>query len=253
MNNFFEHELRKLFGDGEIIQSPRFTGRACLGTLGKDLRVRAQFVTTGIADHYDALRINVLNPIDGPVDTITFRFRDVWGKKPVPGNPNFRDGVFPHIWVDGGMPEWYAYQPTSADMEQLCQEAEQYLSVFRERTQDGPKMVYICAPLRGDVKRNIEFAREKAQEVFQTGNIPICPHLMFPPIADPENPVQDQAAREMGLRLVETCHQVNVYGSEWTDGMREEIRCAMELGIPVHPDRGVTQKKKRQKKDLPQR
>lgn len=77
MNNFFEHELRKLFGDGEIIQSPRFTGRACLGTLGKDLRVRAQFVTTGIADHYDALRINVLNPIDGPVDTITFRFREM--------------------------------------------------------------------------------------------------------------------------------------------------------------------------------
>jgi len=48
MKNFFEQELRKLFGDGELIHSPHFTGRACLGTLGKNLRVRAQFVTTGI-------------------------------------------------------------------------------------------------------------------------------------------------------------------------------------------------------------
>ena len=106
----------------------------------------------------------------------------------------------------------------------------------QERTQDGPKLVYICAPLRGDVEKNIEFARQKAQEVFQAGDIPVCPHLMFPPIADPENPVQDQAAREMGLRLVESCQQINVYGTEWTDGMLAEIRHAMDLGIQVKTD-----------------
>ena len=248
MNNFFEHELGKLFGDGEIIQSPRFTGRACLGTLGKDLRVRAQFVTTGIADHYDALKITVLNRKDGPIDTLMLKLKDVWGKKPVLNNPNFRDGIFPHIWVDGGKPEWYAYQPTPADMERLCQEVEQYLSVFRERTQDGPKLVYICAPLRGDVKRNIEFARQKAQEVFQSGNIPLCPHLMFPPIADPENPVQDQAAREMGLRLVETCQQVNVYGLEWTEGMWTEIHHAINVGIPVMTDQKTIGRSQPQRK-----
>ena len=248
MNDFFERELRKLFEDGEIIQSPRFTGQIYLGTLGQPLRVRAQFVTTGIADHYDALRIKVLNPADGPVDTMTFKLRDVWGKKPVPNNPNFRDGIFPRIWVDGGKPEWYAYQPTPADMERLCQEVEQYLSVFRERTQDGPKLVYICAPLRGDVERNIEFARQKAQEVFQAGNIPLCPHLMFPPIADPENPIQDQAAREMGLRLVETCQQVNVYGPEWTEGMWAEIHRSMELGIPVMTDQKAIGRSQPQRK-----
>ena len=248
MNDFFERELRKLFSDGEIIQSPRFTGRACLGTLGKDLRVRAQFATTGVSDHYDALKITVLNRKDGPVDTLILKLRDVWGKRPVPNNPNFRDGVFPHIWVDGGKPEWYAYQPTPADMERLCQEVEQYLSVFRERTQDGPKLVYICAPLRGDVERNIEFARQKAQEVFQSGNIPLCPHLMFPPIADPENPIQDQAAREMGLRLVETCQQVNVYGPEWTEGMWAEIHRSMELGIPVMTDQKAIGRSQPQRK-----
>ena len=94
----------------------------------------------------------------------------------------------------------------------------------------------ICAPLRGEVEKNIAFARDKAREVFAAGNVPICPHLMFPPIADPENPAQDQAAREMGLRLVESCQQVNVYGPVWTEGMWAEINHAERLGIPVLTD-----------------
>ena len=240
MSNFFEQELRKLFGDGKIISDPTYSGRVCFGTLGRDLRVRAQFVTSGHAERYDSLKITVLNRTDGPVDTLMLRLKDLLGKKPVPGNPNFRNGVSPYIWVYQGEAEWYAYHPTAADYKTIQQAAEQYLGVFRDRsqdrTQDGPKLVYICAPLRGDVDKNIEFARQKAQEVFQEGDIPVCPHLMFPPIADPDNPVQDQAAREMGLRLVESCQEVHVYGPEWTDGMWAEIHHAMELGIDVMTD-----------------
>ena len=242
MSSFFEQELGRLFGDGQVIRNPTYSGRSCFGTLGKDLRVRARFITTGYADHYDSLKITVLNRTDGPVDTLVLKLKDLLGKKPVPGNPNFREGVSPHIWDNYGKQEWYAYHPTAADYEVIRQAAKQYLDVFRDRQQervqdqDGPKLVYICAPLRGDVEKNIEFARQKAQEVFQAGDIPVCPHLMFPPIADPENPQQDQAAREMGLRLVESCQEVHVYGPEWTEGMWAEIRHAMDLGIEVKTD-----------------
>ena len=242
MSNFFERELGRVFGDGQVIRDPTYSGRACLGTLGKDLRVRAQFITTGYADHYDSLKITVLNRTDGPVDTLVLKLKDLLGKKSVPGNPNFREGVSPHIWDNYGKQEWYAYHPTAADYEVIRQAAKQYLDVFRDRQQervqdqDGPKLVYICAPLRGEVEKNIEFARQKAQEVFQAGDIPVCPHLMFPPVADPENPQQDQAAREMGLRLVESCQEVHVYGPEWTEGMWAEIRHAMDLGIEVKTD-----------------
>ena len=242
MSNFFERELGRVFGDGQVIRNPTYSGRSCFGTLGKDLRVRARFITTGYADHYDSLKITVLNRTDGPVDTLVLKLKDLLGKKPVPGNPNFREGVSPHIWDNYGKQEWYAYHPTAADYEVIRQAAKQYLDVFRDRQQervqdqDGPKLVYICAPLRGDVEKNIEFARQKAQEVFQAGDIPVCPHLMFPPIADPENPQQDQAAREMGLRLVESCQEVHVYGPEWTEGMWAEIRHAMDLGIEVKTD-----------------
>ena len=242
MSNFFERELGRVFGDGQVIRNPTYSGRSCFGTLGKDLRVRARFITTGYADHYDSLKITVLNRTDGPVDTLVLKLKDLLGKKSVPGNPNFREGVSPHIWDNYGKQEWYAYHPTAADYEVIRQAAKQYLDVFRDRQQervqdqDGPKLVYICAPLRGDVEKNIEFARQKAQEVFQAGDIPVCPHLMFPPIADPENPQQDQAAREMGLRLVESCQEVHIYGPEWTEGMWAEIRHAMDLGIQVKTD-----------------
>ena len=235
MNNYFEQELRKLFGDGKIIDNPSYTGRSCFGTLGKDLRVRIQFISTDIACKYDALKVIVLNRVDGPVDTLVLRLKDLLGRQRLHGN---RDGLTPHIWDDHGKAEWYLYYPTVADYGTIQQAVAKYLGVFQERQQgyyrSGPKLVYICAPLRGDVEKNIEFARQKAQGVFQAGDIPICPHLMFPPIADPEDPEQDQAARDMDLRLIAICQQLNVYGPNLTDGMLAEIQRATILGIEVH-------------------
>lgn len=154
---FYEQELRKLFADGTVIGSPKFTGRACLGTLGKDLRARVQFVTSGHADHYDVISVTVLNRTDGVVDKLRLRLKDILGVKQVPGNPNFRNGVAPHIWEDSGKAEWYAFRPSAADYSAMRQAVSEYLGVFRdrvtERRQDGPRLVYICAPLRGEVEK----------------------------------------------------------------------------------------------------
>ena len=138
---FYEQELRKLFADGTVIGSPKFTGRACLGTLGKDLRARVQFVTSGHADHYDVISVTVLNRTDGVVDKLRLRLKDILGVKQVPGNPNFRNGVAPHIWEDSGKAEWYAFRPSAADYSAMRQAVSEYLGVFRdrvtERRQDG--------------------------------------------------------------------------------------------------------------------
>ena len=61
MTNFFEEELRKLFGNGEVIEAPVFLGGVCAGTLDSDLRVRAEFVATAEKDAYDALLVRVVN------------------------------------------------------------------------------------------------------------------------------------------------------------------------------------------------
>lgn len=239
MSNFFEQELRKLFGDGKIIHDPVFVGRVCVGGLDAGRQVRAEFVTMGYADHYAALRLTLLDNDLGVVDKLTLRLKDVWGKKEIPNNPYLKSGVNPHIWVNDDKVDWYAYHPTLADYQQLRQAAGSYLDTFRGQSkaqEHSPKLIYICAPLRGEVEKNIEFVRQKAQEVFLSGDVPVCPHLMFPPLADPGDPAQDQAARDMGLRLVEACQQVNVYGPTRTKGMRAEIRLAEKLGIPIKAD-----------------
>lgn len=157
MSNFFEQELRRLFGDGEIIQDPKFVGRACLGDLDGDLRVRAEFITTGYADHYETLRLMVLKRTEGEVDRLVLRMKDVIGVKQVPGNPNFPKGVSPYIWDDCGKAEWYAFRPTAADYQALRRAAGDYLDVFRERVQERERP----APVRKSSGRSASKKRRE--------------------------------------------------------------------------------------------
>ena len=76
-------------------------------------------------------------------------------------------------------------------------------------------------------------SRFETVKVFQHDGLN---NLLFPPVADPTDPAQDEKARAMGLRLLESCQQMNVYGPVWTDGMWQEIYKAGELGIPVLTD-----------------
>lgn len=243
--NFFERELAKIFGAGDVIERPEFTGGCCVGSLGNDLWVKAEFVTCGVADYYEALKITILKRTDGKVDSLLLRFADVLGRKQMPGKVTFPEGIVPYIWTYEGKTSWYAYKPTAEDYVRLRKSAENYLKIFREQNQS--KLVYVCAPLRGDVAANIEFARTKAAELFREGYIPICPHLMFPPIADVNTPAQDEQARQMGLQLIGLCSRVNVYGPEWTDGMWAEIHRAEKLGVPVYTDQKTLGRSFRQK------
>ncbi|MDL2218106.1 hypothetical protein LJC27_05555 [Christensenellaceae bacterium OttesenSCG-928-M15] len=98
---------------------------------------------------------------------------------------------------------------------------------------DEPELVYICAPLRGDVGVNIEKAKQYTREVFLDGDIPVCPHIYFPQFASVEDAREDRAAMDMGLALLKKCHRINIYADPPTAGMREEIEAAKKWGIQV--------------------
>lgn len=83
-------------------------------------------------DRYEALKATVLNRAEGEVDTLLFRFADIWGSKAV-SNPNFRDGIKPYIWTYNDKSEWYVYRPTAADFKQLAGAVSAYLDVFTVR------------------------------------------------------------------------------------------------------------------------
>lgn len=130
MMNYFEQELRRVAKACAGLNNPNFAGRVCYGDLGGDNRVKLQFVTMGTAERYEALKATVLNRADGEVDSLLFRFRDVWGKKYDHGY----NGGIPHIWTYDGKSEWYGYYPTDADIKQLAAEAGAYIGVFADRS-----------------------------------------------------------------------------------------------------------------------
>ena len=139
---FFEQELQKLFGKGTGLSDVRIVGNACYGRLSEDIRVKIHFTNTFSSDNYDALKVVLINRREGPIDSMALHFSDLWGIRMV-NNPNFRDGVCPHIWKDGGDVKWYIYKPTEADYRQLSGAVSDYLDVFREPVQEqqmGQKM-----------------------------------------------------------------------------------------------------------------
>lgn len=129
--NFFESELRKIMGNSNILKDQKYVGRMCYGTISEDLRARIEFVTLGRSDHYEGLKTSIINRKEGVVDSILLRFTDIWGKPKV-SNPNFREGVNPHIWTDSGKSDWYVFHPSKADYQKLTAGVENYLSVFQD-------------------------------------------------------------------------------------------------------------------------
>lgn len=131
----FEQELRKLFEENEILSDVRFVGNVCYGRLNDNVRVKIHFATGGVANQYDRLKVTLLNRKEGAIDSLILRFRDVWGLKQT-SNPNFREGVSPHLWDDYGTPSWYVYRPVRDDYRQMAEAVNSYLSVFLEPVQE---------------------------------------------------------------------------------------------------------------------
>ena len=134
--NFFEQELRNMFGSTDIIDSPVYAGRCMLGKLGDDLRVKLQFVTTRIADHYSAIRVDIINKNDGLVDRQTFRMADIIGmRKRKTGDCE------PHIWVYNDKPDWYGHIMPS-EKAQIADTVLGYVEMYQSpsMTMNGPNM-----------------------------------------------------------------------------------------------------------------
>lgn len=128
--NFFESELEKIMGQSSILKDQKYVGRICYGSIDGDLKARVEFVTLGVSNHYAGVKTSVINRKEGVVDSILLRFEDIWGKQWT-ANPNFREGVSPHIWTDNGKSEWYVFHPGTAEYQKVADAVENYLSVFQ--------------------------------------------------------------------------------------------------------------------------
>ena len=130
--NFYEQELRNLFGSSPMLQDVHYFGRTCLAKLDQDLRVKLQFTSTGYADHYNAIKLAIINRTDGVVDQQLFRFADIIGQQNRPGMTS----VIPQIWDDNGKPEWY--RPISQEQRsQIANTILEYVGMYQGETQEN--------------------------------------------------------------------------------------------------------------------
>lgn len=93
------------------------------------------------------------------------------------------------------------------------------------------KFIYICSPVKGDAKRNIEKARAYCKRVLDLGLIPIAPHVMFDGMLHDDIPEERAKALDIGLQLVRMCEELWIFGDHISSGMEAEIFLAKGIGI----------------------
>ncbi len=103
-----------------------------------------------------------------------------------------------------------------------------------ERTIEMKKpLIYVCSPLAGDMKKNIERASRYCRFVSSCNSIPIAPHLYFTRFLDDSISEERVQGIEMGLEILKACDAVWVFGNKMSGGMRREIQLAKQKGIPM--------------------
>lgn len=89
-------------------------------------------------------------------------------------------------------------------------------------------LVYICSPFSGKVKKNKRKARKYCRFALEQHTIPFAPHLLFPQFMDDNNPKERQTAMFINMVMLGKCEQLWVFGENYSNGMKEEIRKAKE-------------------------
>jgi hypothetical protein len=98
---------------------------------------------------------------------------------------------------------------------------------------DRRKMVYVCSPYRGNSENNVVWANLHSRYVYEKGYLPIAPHTIFTQFLDDDNAEERRAGMNMGLQLLELCHELWVFGAKISKGMQEEIEFAKKRRINI--------------------
>lgn len=95
------------------------------------------------------------------------------------------------------------------------------------------KNIYVCAPWR-DPNSILQF-KQICNKIIQMGHNPICWEIMYSSLLDFSDYKNRDRALNMGLSLMNTCHEVWLFGAK-TPSMLQELELAKikELTIVEH-------------------
>ena len=92
------------------------------------------------------------------------------------------------------------------------------------------KKVYICSPLGGNVKENLEQVKKYAKYALMCGTAPVVPHFYAECLND-GNPKEREIGLAAGLSLLWFCDEMWIFGDVVTEGMKSEINFCKNLNI----------------------
>ncbi len=107
------------------------------------------------------------------------------------------------------------------------------VNVVMKEEKRKKKLVFICSPYAGDIKRNVARARRYGRFAVCKKAIPIVPHLMYPQFLTEDIPTERALGLKMGLALLSRCHELWVFGDTISSGMETEIKKARLWRIPI--------------------
>lgn len=120
--NFFENEFIKIFNDMDV----DCFDKSCYLTISDDLNVKVEFITCKFVNQYEALRIKIINKRNGVVDSMTLKFKDLFGTKALNDM-----GISFYIWIYQNKIEWYEYKPSLNDYKTIRSKIYDFINIFK--------------------------------------------------------------------------------------------------------------------------
>ena len=94
------------------------------------------------------------------------------------------------------------------------------------------RVAYVCAPLAGDLKKNISNAKKFGKFLFDRGMAPVIPHI-YAEILDDKDPYDRELGMNADRSLLFKCDEMWVFGDKFTKGMKEEIHFAEMINMKI--------------------
>ena len=105
------------------------------------------------------------------------------------------------------------------------------------------KKVYICSPLGGNVKENIQKVILYTRYALKCGTAPVVPHF-YALCLDDYNLEERNIGLSAGKSLLWFCDELWVFGDDITEGMKSEIEFFKTLKLRIRYIKNSEIKKK---------
>lgn len=122
-----------------------------------------------------------------------------------------------------------------ADLLAAISVVSKHLAENLPEEEDALPMIYVASPLAGDIEENIKRAYEHCRYVVANQAIPFAPHAFFSGFLNDGIKEERSIGMFLGREVLKKCSALWAFcdNGEPSQGMKEEIALAKELGIPV--------------------